>query len=72
MGHGAKGHRPNSAEKISSLVADIQMAINSTVPVTDEGIKTVEAGVRLVRRMASAFAGVSKAIGKVVANNQQI
>ncbi len=62
----------NSAEKISGLVADIQMAINSTVAVTDEGIKTVEAGVRLVRRMASAFAGVSEAIGKVVANNQQI
>jgi hypothetical protein len=62
----------NSAEKISGLVADIQMAINSTVAVTDEGIKTVEAGVRLVRRMASSFAGVSEAIGKVVANNQQI
>lgn len=62
----------NSAEKISGLVADIQMAINSTVAVTDEGTKKVEAGVRLVRRMASAFAGVSEAIGNVVSNNQQI
>ncbi len=61
-----------SAQKIGDLVAEIQMAINSTAGVTGEGIQTVENGVQLVQKMADAFAGVSEAIDEVVANNQSI
>jgi methyl-accepting chemotaxis protein len=61
-----------SAEKISTLVSEIQSAINSTVMVTDEGTKTVAAGVQIAQKTNQAFTGVGDAISKVVLNNQQI
>ncbi|MGK7931807.1 MAG: methyl-accepting chemotaxis protein [Microcystaceae cyanobacterium] len=61
-----------SAEKINALVSDIQNAINTTVMVTDEGTKTVNAGMQVTERTAQAFAGVAEAINNVVMNNQQI
>ncbi len=61
-----------SASKISALVADIQVAINSTTMVTDEGTKTVNSGVKIVRKTADTFAGVGDAIERIVVNSQQI
>ncbi|MGB8690771.1 MAG: methyl-accepting chemotaxis protein [Microcoleus sp.] len=61
-----------SGTQINLLVADIQRAINSTVMVTDEGTKTVEAGVNIASETAAAFAGVANAINNVVLNSQQI
>jgi methyl-accepting chemotaxis protein len=61
-----------SAEKIGGLVSDIQNAINTTVMVTDEGTKTVNAGMNVTERTANAFAGVLESINNVAMNNQQI
>ncbi|MBW4682676.1 MAG: MCP four helix bundle domain-containing protein [Microcoleus vaginatus WJT46-NPBG5] len=61
-----------SAEKINGLVKDIQVAINSTVIVTEEGTKTVTQGVKIAQKTANAFKGVAFAIDQVVINNQQI
>ncbi len=61
-----------SAQKISTLVFDIQDAINSTVMATDEGNRTVEEGVKISHETSEAFTGVKEAINDVVANNQQI
>jgi methyl-accepting chemotaxis protein len=61
-----------SATKINALVADIQIAINSTTMVTDEGAKTVDSGVKIARKTAEAFAGVAEAIERIVLNSQQI
>ncbi|MBZ8178747.1 methyl-accepting chemotaxis protein [Oscillatoria salina] len=61
-----------SADKINTLVGDIQNAINSTVMVTDEGTKTVETGVEIARQTADAFAGVADAVNNMVLSNQQI
>jgi len=61
-----------SADKINALVADIQNAINATVMATDEGTKTVEAGVRIADETAEAFNGVADAVNNVALNNQQI
>lgn len=47
-----------SAERISTLVIDIQNATNSTVMVTDEGTKTVE--------------NIVSAVNEISVNNQQI
>lgn len=61
-----------SAEKINLLVGDIQTAINSTVMVTDEGTKTVEAGVHIAEETSEAFAGVADSINHIVVSSQQI
>jgi len=61
-----------SAANISNLVSDIQNAINTTVMVTDEGTKTVNAGMTITENTANAFAGVLEAINNVAMNNQQI
>ncbi len=61
-----------SAEKINTLVEDIQNAINTTVMVTDEGTKSVETGVKVSQNTSHAFAGVREGINQVVMSNQQI
>jgi methyl-accepting chemotaxis protein len=61
-----------SAEKISLLVSEIQKSINSTVMVTDEGTKTVKAGVQIAQKTEQSFTGVASAVNKVVLNNQQV
>ena len=61
-----------SASNIGSLVSDIQNAINTTVMVTDEGTKTVNAGLLVTERTANAFSGVLESVNNVAMNNQQI
>lgn len=61
-----------SAHNINALVADIQVALHSTVTVTAEGTKTVEDGVKIVRETAAAFSGVTEAIDNIVLYSQQI
>ncbi|MEB3309803.1 MAG: methyl-accepting chemotaxis protein [Snowella sp.] len=61
-----------SASNIGALVSDIQNAINTTVMVTDEGTKTVNAGLQVTERTANAFSGVLESINNVAMNNQQI
>ncbi|HEY9826070.1 MAG TPA: methyl-accepting chemotaxis protein [Stenomitos sp.] len=62
----------HSAEKINTLVADIQSSINSTVMVTDEGTKTAIEGIKLAEGTATSFEGIAKAINDVFINSQQI
>lgn len=61
-----------SAEKINSLVSDIQSAINSTVMVTDDSTKTAEQGAQVTQQTAEVFSHVTEAINSVVLSIQQI
>jgi methyl-accepting chemotaxis protein len=61
-----------STEKISTLVSEIQKAINSTVMATDEGTKTMKMGVEIAQKTERAFTEVTSAVTKVVINNQQV
>jgi methyl-accepting chemotaxis protein len=61
-----------SAEKINTLVAEVQSSINSTVMVTDEGTKTAQAGIRMAEDTAQAFNGIAKSVNEVYLNSQQI
>ena len=61
-----------SAEKIHTLISDIQNAISVTVMVTEEGKKNAEAGIKLSQETASAFSSMTQAINDVVLKNQEI
>jgi methyl-accepting chemotaxis protein len=61
-----------SAEKINTLVGDIQAAMNSTVMVTDEGTKKTDESIRLAQGTAETFISVADAINSVFLNSQQI
>jgi CHASE3 domain sensor protein len=61
-----------SAERINTLVADIQKATNSTVMVTEEGTKTVEEGTQLAQKTAGAFNGLAATINSTFESVQQI
>lgn len=61
-----------SAQKINTLIADIQSTISTTVMVTNEGTKTVVDGVKIAQETASAFTGVTDAVNHVFLNSQQI
>jgi methyl-accepting chemotaxis protein len=61
-----------SAEKINTLIMEIQSSINNTVMVTDEGTKTAARGINLAADTAEAFAGIERAINSVFANTQDI
>jgi len=61
-----------SAEKISTLVYEIQGVINSTVALTEEGTKTAKTGVQIAQQTKQAFSGIAEAVNNVVINNQQI
>ncbi|MBE9166808.1 methyl-accepting chemotaxis protein [Pleurocapsales cyanobacterium LEGE 06147] len=61
-----------SAQKINSLVTEIQAAMNSTVMVTDEGTKKTEESIALARGTAETFISVADAINNVFLNSQQI
>ncbi|NER84687.1 MAG: methyl-accepting chemotaxis protein [Leptolyngbya sp. SIO1D8] len=61
-----------SADKINTLVSDIQKAINETVMVTEEGTKTVKTGVHIAQRTEESFKEVKGAVNQVVMNNQQV
>lgn len=61
-----------SAERINTLVTDIQSAINSTVMVTDKGTKTVAEGMHLTQGTATSFIGVADSINNIFLHSQQI
>lgn len=61
-----------SANTINNLVADIQVAMNSAVMVTDEGKKTAETSIELAEDTAQTFVNVKNAINNVFSNNQEI
>jgi methyl-accepting chemotaxis protein len=61
-----------SAEKINTLISEVQASINSTVMVTDEGTKTAARGITLAIDTAEAFAGIERAINEVFTNTQEI
>jgi methyl-accepting chemotaxis protein len=61
-----------SAEKINSLIRDIQSSINSTVMVTDEGTKMAVESIRLSKATAEAFQEILNVIQSISVNSQQI
>ncbi|NJK49654.1 chemotaxis protein [Candidatus Gracilibacteria bacterium] len=61
-----------SAEKINTLVSDLQASMNSTVMVTDEGTKKTERSIELAQKTAQSFSSVTEAINNVFVNTQQI
>ena len=60
-----------SAERINTLVLDIQNATNATVMATEEGTKTVDAGTYLTHRTADVFDGLALSITNVYESAQQ-
>ncbi len=60
-----------SAQKISTLVVNIESAIGSTVTVTEEGKRKAEESITLSRETAEAFAKVGEAINNVILTNQE-
>ena len=60
-----------SAERINTLVLDIQNATNATVMATEEGTKTVEVGTHLTHRTAEVFDGLAESITNVSESSQQ-
>ncbi len=61
-----------SAERINSLVNEVQAAINSTVMVTDEGTKKATVGIELAEETGDVFAGIADSVNQVFLNTQQI
>ncbi len=60
-----------SAQKIHTLVVDVQAAIDSTVSVTEQGQKTAESAIQLSLEAAEAFGSVKSAIEEVIFSNQK-
>lgn len=60
-----------SAQKISTLVVNIESAINSTVTVTEDGKRKAEESITLSRETADAFSKVAEAINEVILTNQE-
>jgi methyl-accepting chemotaxis protein len=61
-----------SAERINSLVNEVQAAINSTVMVTDEGTKKATVGIELAEETGDVFASITDSVNRVFLNTQQI
>ncbi len=61
-----------SAEKITTLIREVQGAMNSTVMVTDEGMKATNRCAELAHTTAETFATIANAIDAVYLNSQQI
>ncbi|MBK4728448.1 CHASE3 domain-containing protein [Oxynema sp. CENA135] len=62
----------SSAQKINTLVINIEEAIESTVMVTEEGTKTVQYSMELSQVTAEAFAKVTEAIDNIILRNQEM
>lgn len=60
-----------SAQKISTLVVNIESAINSTVTVTEDGKRKAEESITLSRETSNAFSKVAEAINDVILTNQE-
>ncbi|MCW6037810.1 CHASE3 domain-containing protein [Spirulina subsalsa FACHB-351] len=61
-----------SADKINTLVGDINKAIHQTVFSSENGKMAVSESVVIVGKTASAFEGINDAIANVVDNSQQV
>ncbi len=61
-----------SAERINSLVNEVQASINSTVMVTDEGTKKATVGIELAEETGYVFASIADSMNQVFLNTQQI
>jgi len=61
-----------SAEKITALIREVQGAMNSTVMVTDEGMKATNECAKLAHETSETFATIANAIDAVHLNSQQI
>jgi methyl-accepting chemotaxis protein len=61
-----------SADRINSLVNEVQAAINSTVMVTDEGTKKATVGIELAEETGMVFASIADSVNQVFINSQQI
>lgn len=61
-----------SAERINTLVGDVQKATNATVMATEEGTKTVEKTIELAHTTAESFNAVTESMHNVSTNAQQI
>lgn len=62
----------SSAQKIANLVADIQGAVQATVPVMTEGNHQVSKGINLAHATVQTFEEVTQAINTITLNSQQI
>jgi methyl-accepting chemotaxis protein len=60
-----------SAERINTLVLDIQNATNATVMATEEGTKTVDQSTRLTYQTVEVFDGLAAAITTVFESSRQ-
>ncbi|MCT7956741.1 methyl-accepting chemotaxis protein [Laspinema palackyanum] len=60
-----------SAQKISTLIVNIESAIASTVTVTEDGKRKAQESITLSRETAEAFSKVTEAINEVILTNQQ-
>ncbi len=60
-----------SADKINTIVTDIQTGISSTVMVTDEGKRKAEESIAMSRQTADAFIKVAQAIAQIILSNQE-
>lgn len=61
-----------SAEKITTLIREVQAAMNGTVMVTDEGMKATNECAKLAHTTSETFATIANAIDAVHLNSQQI
>ncbi|AFY80068.1 methyl-accepting chemotaxis protein [Oscillatoria acuminata] len=61
-----------SAQKISTLIVNIESAIDSTVTVTEDGKRKAQESIILSRETAEAFSKVTEAINDVILTNQQV
>jgi methyl-accepting chemotaxis protein len=61
-----------SADRINSLVNEVQAAINSTVMVTDEGTKKATVGIELAEETGDVFASIADSVNQVFLGTQQI
>lgn len=61
-----------SADRINSLVNEVQAAINSTVMVTDEGTKKATVGIELAEETGDVFTNIADSVNLVFLNTQQI
>lgn len=61
-----------SAQNITDLVSQIQMAVNSTVKIRDEATQTIGGTKQQVESMTAAFSVVTEAIEQVAFSSQQI
>ncbi|WP_299485564.1 methyl-accepting chemotaxis protein [Acaryochloris sp. IP29b_bin.137] len=62
----------SSADKINTLVGDIQASINSTVMVTDEGTKTATKGIELAESTNEVILKMAQSIQDVFDSSQTI